>query len=126
MSEQTFSLNFFFSPRFSACTDPLGVENGDIPNENFTASARVSGYDAHNARLNGATIWAASGSILSPWIQVDIGHMNVSGLLTQGDGGESPVGSYDWITKLKVSTFLTTGDTEVFIEDENGDVEVIT
>ena len=116
---------------FSACTDALGVENGDIPDENFKASVWVGGhggiYSAHNARLNGGTTWAASSSNLCPWIQVDIGDAtSVSGLLTQGDGGESIVRSYDWITELKVSTFLTTDDSEVFIVDENGDIEVIT
>ena len=89
------------------------------------------GFGAHKARLNGATIWAARGDIPSPWIQVDIDNTtNVSGLLTQGDGGESPAvpPSYDWITKLKVSTFFSslTDDPEVFIKDKNGDVEVIT
>ena len=100
-----------------ACTDYLGVENGDIPDANFDASHNKE-Y-AYNARLNGPTAWWAPGSTSSPWIQVDIGYSTtVTGLLTQGKSLRC------WIAQLKVSTFATTSDPEVFISDGNGNDKV--
>ena len=100
-----------------ACTDYLGVENGDIPDANFNASR---GFP-FRARLNGPTVWWVNGTTSSPWIQVDIGYStNITGLLTQSMKYKQDT----WITKLKVSTFTTTSDQEVFISDGNGKEKV--
>ena len=102
------------------CTDQLGVENGDIPDENFEASDSARGNDPHNARLNNQGAWISYNP--NAWIQVDIGYTtSVSGLLTQGG---SPIW-YDWITQLSVSTFTAADGPEVFIMDENGNDKVI-
>ena len=114
------------------------MENGDIPDDNIKAS-NVDSYNgetfhAFKARLNSETFaWIIKGSIGSmPWIQADIGYQTcVTGVITQGDGRTE--NNPDWITKLKVSTFISTTDdsAEVFIE-ENGapkvsiDVEIFT
>ena len=102
-----------------ACTDKLGVENGDIPDANFEASSNTNA--AYKARLNRAIEWSTS-SGSSPWIKVDIGYStSVSGLLTQGGGGNGA----GWISKLTVSTFIAANDPEVFIKDENDVDKVI-
>ena len=115
----------------SACTDKLGVENGDIPDANFNAShwhvSSNSGtpYPAYKARLNGPSVWVVDGSVWRPWIQVDIGYStNVSGLLTQGDGGTDRTRTTDWVAKIKVATFTGADDPKVYIKDEDGDVKV--
>ena len=94
------------------------MENGDIPDANFEASH--SSTSAHYARLNNSpTLWLVDGDISSPWIEVDIGYStSVSGLLTQGYKWNR-IAEY-WITKLKVSTFTSADDAEVFIKDGNG------
>ena len=107
---------------FLACTDYLGVENGDIPDANFNASHAQG--SAYNARLNEPSAWRVDGSTSGPWIQVDIGYStNVTGLLTQGKRYSSP-SSENWITKLKVSTFTTTADDELFFSGSDGRVKV--
>ena len=98
------------------------MENGDIPDANIEASHSLndSKYGPQQARLNGqGKPWRVSGSVSSPWIQVDIGYStSVSGLLTQGYENDNGVGR--WITKLKVSSFTAANVPEVFIKDENG------
>ena len=61
--------------------------------------------------------------VQQPWVQADIGYQTyVSGVVTQGDGGD---GGDDWISSIKVSTFLmSTNDEEVFVKDGQGEVIV--
>ena len=101
----------------------MGMENGDIPNQNIQASSILSEYyPAWNARLNGPfqTSWVSSALDANPWIQADIGYQTwVTGVVTQG---------YDlgYVTSLKISTFsLSTNDTEDVFEDEHGNEMVI-
>ena len=107
---------------FLVCTDKLGVENGDIPDENLEASHWLTswpGYTPENGRLNGPDAWAVPFAVYNPWIQVDIGYLtSVLGLLTQS-------GNSNWISKLKVSTFRAVDGPEVFIKDDNGVDKVI-
>ena len=114
----------FFSILFliEVCSDYLGMENGDIPNEKH----QYSSYPASKARLNGIKFWACAGSLASPWIQADIGYQTyVSGVITQGDGGIVSGITADWVTSLKVSTFtMSTDDQEVFITDGVGNAKV--
>ena len=119
---------YFLTHVIAVCGFYLGMTDGyymyqnSIPDGNIIASSSSSNYPAWYARLNGESCWVGSGSI-TPWIQADIGHQtNISGVVTQGDGG---VGSEHWITKIKVSTFsLSTDDTEVFVKDGDGNVIV--
>ncbi|XP_072016512.1 lactadherin-like [Amphiura filiformis] len=101
------------------------MQNNDIPDENIRASSESNSgnYQARLGRLNDPSCWAAlTGQTGTIWIQADIGYQtHVSGVITQGDGG---IGSPDWVTTFKVSTFLTTGANEVFLEDQNGDAIV--
>ena len=99
------------------------MTNGDIPNESIRSSNTYTIYKASDARIGGASKWAASDSAIQPWIQADIGYTTyISGIVTQGDDG---VGLAGWVTTLKVSTFLSSiTDDEVFIEDEHGTVMV--
>ena len=115
---------------FSVCHDPLGVENGDIPDENIRASSEFKtskhgvGYlYSWRARLNGDYTWGAATSDSQRWIQADIGYQTyVSGVVTQGDGG---FGVADWVESLQVSTFLTdTSDEDIFVQDKDGVVMV--
>ena len=46
-------------------------------------------------------------------------------MVTQGDGGIGSGITADWVTSLKVSTFImSTNDPEVFVADGTGDVKV--
>ncbi|XP_072017415.1 uncharacterized protein [Amphiura filiformis] len=105
----------------TVCIDYLGLENGEIPDENIQASSEhSSSHAATRGRLNNRGSWHADYSQTGPvWIQADIGSQTyVSGVITQLDGGESR--GADWMTSFKVSTFLATGADEVFVEDQNG------
>ena len=113
-------------PSPTVCDEYLGMENGSIPDESIKASSEFINKNKHKgyarqARLNGIYWWRANGTLVEPWIQADIGYQtNVSGVVTQGDGnvgGEKP----DWVSTLKVSTFfMSTNDTEVFVQYSNG------
>ena len=104
------------------------MENGDIADESIHASS-VSlyggiGYPYH-ARLNGTLCWRTTlYDDPEPWIQADIGYQtNVTGVITQGDGGVGP--KHNWVKTLKVSTFLnSTNDVQIFVEDEAGQPKV--
>ena len=115
---------------FSVCKDSLGMEDGDIPDENIRASSQITTFDlfAWMGRLNGNATWSAARSDSQPWIQADIGYQtNISGVVTQGDGGVGGDSTPDWVTTLKVSTFVTgpSGvDEEIFVKNENGEVMV--
>ena len=110
---------------FAVCRDYLGMENGDIQDENIQASSTYSAaFAAWKGRLNGPTSWYDVSSDIFSWIQADIGYQtSVSGVVTQGSGGHD--GDY-WVTEIKVSTFQTSlDDEEVFIADDNGNDMVI-
>ncbi|XP_072025497.1 hyalin-like [Amphiura filiformis] len=112
-----------FTVDIFACNDPLGMENGDIPDGNIQASSSL--YPAQGGRLNGVSKWATDlhAASIPPWIQADIGYAtNVSAVITQGSG---PVGLELWTTSFKVSTFLSTSlNDEVFITDQHGAVVI--
>ena len=125
----TFSLLLFYVYQYTAafltCDDELGMENGDIPNQNIKASSRYKPYytDAHNARLNnGGFYWVAAKHDSQPWIQVDIGYQtNVSGVVTKGFNDFIQI----YVTSFTVSTFLSSiNDEELFVEDASGKAKV--
>ena len=100
---------------FPVCYEELGMESGDIQDENIEASSwELDGqpYDASINTLDANRKWSANGIIYELWIQADIQyHTYVSGVLTQGEGG-------DWITSYTVSTFIE--NVETFVKNEYG------
>ena len=101
------------------------MENGDIPKGSIQASSIHKNYYAWRARLNGRPApWMAAYGDEFPWIQANVGYQaNVSGIITQSDGGSTR--SWGFVTSLKVSTFaMSTNDTEVFVTDKLGQVKV--
>ncbi|XP_066270903.1 lactadherin-like [Branchiostoma lanceolatum] len=85
-----------------ACSDPLGMESGAIPDESITASSFLSpDGNPHFGRLNGVAgrgCWIALYSTVGQWFQVDLGEMKrVTGTIIQGRP------SYDyWVTSYKL------------------------
>ncbi|KAJ7381942.1 hypothetical protein OS493_038119 [Desmophyllum pertusum] len=70
---------------------PVGVEDGRIPDEAFTASSSDSaGFLPNRARLNlhpsgKKYCWAAGKNNVNQWLQVNLGRLfNVRGVATQG------------------------------------------
>ena len=119
---------FILHQSVSECYDHLGMENGDIADENIIASSEITNPQIYNpwlARLNGDLKWIASNSDPQPWIQADIGYQTtVSGVVTQGEGANGGT-SIDWIKSIKVSTFYrTTSDEEIFVKDMSGEIKV--
>ena len=106
---------------FSDCAfEKLGMESGEIPDDNIQASTWRDIYYPWKARLNGKLHWlSAKNTGSEEWIQADIGYQTiVSGVVTQGDGG---LGNADWVTAIKVSSFKTsTNDTEIYVMDKFG------
>ena len=104
------------------------MENGDIPNENIQASSYNERFEPWKARLNGEDFWSRDGSVAEPWIEADVGYQtNVTGVITQGDGGIGAGATEDWVTSLKVSTKIAPEDDEVFVtKDSTVKVSVIT
>ena len=107
------------------------MENGDIPNVNIQASSYYETRDPWKGRLNGLSFWSCAGHFIAPWIQADIGYQTyVSGVITQGDGGDMYTNgrdgtTVDWVTSLKVSTFsMSNSDQEVFVTDEESNIKV--
>ena len=113
-----------FYNHVSVCSEPLGMENGDIPDENIRASHERNDKRAKKGRLNGKSFWSTyKGTYPSnqSWIQADICYQTlISGVATQGDGQHK-----EWVTSLKVSSFsMNTSDEEVFIKDTKGNAMV--
>ena len=107
------------------------MESSDIPDVNIQASNYYTDREPWRGRLNGLSFWSCEGRFLAPWIQADIGYQtNVSGVITQGDGGDMYTNgrdgtTVDWVTSLKVSTFLMSdSDQEAFVTDEEGNIKV--
>ena len=100
------------------------MSNGDIIDGSIQASSAktLNGktYHGYYGRLHSDEYWWAESNEVAPWVRVDIGYStNISGVVTQGDGGW---GRWeDWVTHLKVSTFVqSTGDDENFVKNEDG------
>ena len=94
-----------------------------IPDGNIKASSEYSSsFRASHSRLNGSSCWYPASTDKQRWIQADLGcTVSVFGIQTQGSGDWND-GS--WVATLKVSTFdhePRTGDSGVFIKDENQD-----
>jgi len=87
------------------CLMPVGVEDGRIPDEAFTASTCYSAaYVPYRARLNllpngGKYCWAAKQNNANQWLQVKLGRMfNIRGVATQGRHD-----SDQWVTSFSLA-----------------------
>ncbi|XP_022098136.1 neuropilin-1a-like [Acanthaster planci] len=86
------SCNFSVTIKYCSGCRALGMESGEIPDNNITATSSlmsdVANYGPQLARLNGPKSWCAnspqSGESL-PWIQVNLQqNVNIYGLIIQG------------------------------------------
>ncbi|XP_033118231.1 inactive carboxypeptidase-like protein X2 [Anneissia japonica] len=89
------------------CIDPLGVEDGTIPDEQLSASSEhKSQVGAHRGRLNierdswGRGAWRSKINDQHQWIQVDLGKLHkVHGVITQGRNEKSWP---NWVTSYEI------------------------
>ncbi|XP_078678958.1 lactadherin-like [Branchiostoma floridae x Branchiostoma belcheri] len=69
----------------SSCLLPLGMENGDIEDNQISASSEKPGYEAYEGRLNGRRAWEANVSDSNQWLQVKFNNrIIITGIQTQG------------------------------------------
>ncbi|XP_071808991.1 lactadherin-like [Asterias amurensis] len=101
-------------------SEPLGLEDGTIPDESISAS---SSYFAGNGRLNGVA-WHTKLDGLNAWFEVDLGESTVvSGLITQGH--DDPF--WNWrVTKYKVKYKKISSSDYEHVKDNNGAIQVHT
>ncbi|XP_066295702.1 uncharacterized protein [Branchiostoma lanceolatum] len=86
-------------PTCTSCQSPLGMESGDISDSDVTASSISSPlYSSHYGRLHGVlgeAAWCAGQDVRGQWLQVYLGVVAVSGVITQGrDQSDQRVTSY--------------------------------
>jgi hypothetical protein len=81
---------FLFLIFFTACGEPLGFEDGRIPDSAFsTYKILKTGYEAYRARLNKATglkSWCPPSKSNEAYLRIDLGKVHIiDGILTQGN-----------------------------------------
>ncbi|XP_033109290.1 lactadherin-like [Anneissia japonica] len=90
------------------CIDPLGIEDGNIPAEQLSASSEPAlMHEAHRGRLNNEAnskgfggAWSSKTNDRHQWIQVDLGKLHrVHGVITQGRNGYIP---YQYVTSYEI------------------------
>ena len=100
------ALIFFKGFSKAACDQPLGMQNGAIPNSALTASSEAGvAHSPNRGRLNYATpapaAWSSGGAhyLKNSWFQVDFGSWTkVTRIATQGRKY-----AYEWVTRYRVS-----------------------
>jgi len=76
------------------CVDRLGMQNGDIKDNQITASSSRPADLPHYGRLNNNKFWCAGKKNKNEYLQVDLGQVKtVNKILVQGRGNW-----YDWVT----------------------------
>ena len=96
-----FTKVLIYSEQIKECeSEPLGMESGDITDDQITASSEYSSkYGWVHARLRKGDFWAAKRNDANQWIQVDLGKiMTVKGVATQG----RPTSPLQYVTKYKL------------------------
>ncbi|XP_072017023.1 uncharacterized protein [Amphiura filiformis] len=64
---------------------PLGLEDGSVTDNQFTASSTYGDLSPYKGRLNNVDFWAASSALLPCWLQVDLlSPVVITGIKTQG------------------------------------------
>ena len=114
-----------FTPPEIKCADPLGIENGKIPNSAMTASSEYNQYsEAERGRLNemidgsyyGGWSPKTSSANIGQWLQIDLGkNVKVTRIATQG---RYNVG---WWTKTYTLSYRIQGGS-TFEQYNNGQV----
>ena len=70
---------------FSTDLQALGMENGDIPNENIEGSSSLNGYEPWKGRLNGKSCWRPTQNTPNEYITVKFASKKtVIAIATQG------------------------------------------
>ncbi|XP_073234766.1 lipoxygenase homology domain-containing protein 1-like isoform X3 [Porites lutea] len=94
--------------------EPLGMENGTIPDENITASSSASAAPPHLGRLNGPASWC-TGKADGCYLQVDLGSLHLlCAVATQGNPG----GNRDYVKRYKL--LYSTDSSNWTTYEENG------
>ncbi|KAL9951076.1 hypothetical protein ACROYT_G043672 [Oculina patagonica] len=76
------------------CVEPLGMQNGDIKDNQITATSSRSADLPHYGRLHNNKYWCAAKKSKNEYIQVDLGQVKtLNKILIQGRGNR-----YDWVT----------------------------
>ncbi|CAK8692139.1 unnamed protein product [Clavelina lepadiformis] len=106
------------------CDQKLGMESGDISDDQITVSSSLSPYGKEHARLNGDSVWVTHAS-KEAWIQIDLGKiMYVSGIKTQS--WPLSMQYVSWLTAYKVQFKLyPTQSTWDIVSHPNGVEPVI-
>ncbi|KAI3389290.1 hypothetical protein SNEBB_000026 [Seison nebaliae] len=88
-------LDTFYNDRYAGysyyCTQPLGISNGRVPNEQMSGSISEKNREAFEARLNGLSSWRPVKQDNEQFLEVDLGvKHNVTSMAIQGNeaGGE--------------------------------------
>ncbi|KAJ7380920.1 hypothetical protein OS493_004505 [Desmophyllum pertusum] len=94
--------------------EPLGMENGTIPDENITASSSAGPAPPYLARLNDLSAWC-TGKAEDCFLQIDLGSLHLlCAVATQGNPG----GNRDYVKRYRL---LSSADGEKWsIYEENG------
>ena len=83
----------------SVCGFPLGVNNGELPTDSFSASSNKLSSEPWAARLNrviGSGAWCSGNNAIGEYLEVDLGHKcYVTAISTQGQHG---LGG-NWVTE---------------------------
>ncbi|XP_038066899.1 lactadherin-like [Patiria miniata] len=101
------------------CDSPekLGLEDGDIPDENIQASSNARNRPPSKARLNGPSFWSpASGP--GAWIEVSLlQSTEVAGVITQGK-------AVFFVNTFKVSYKPPSSSRLVYVTESNGSIKL--
>ncbi|XP_035685561.1 uncharacterized protein LOC118422151 [Branchiostoma floridae] len=108
-----------------ACDLPLGMESGHITDASISVSTQDHGYgdcSGVQGRLNRALnhAWCAGALTPGQWIQVDLGHATVSGVITQGRRGTA-----QYVTSYRLS-FSEDGNSWTTYKDRDGSDKLFT
>ncbi len=78
----------------------MGVNNGDLLEEAFTASSYNVSTEPWAARLNRDGAWCAENNLTGEYLQIDLGEKEmVTGVSTQGKHGKDG----KWVTEYTMS-----------------------
>ncbi|XP_078678959.1 lactadherin-like [Branchiostoma floridae x Branchiostoma belcheri] len=108
----------------SSCLLPLGMANGDIEDNQISASSEKSGYEAYMGRLNGPRAWQPDVANTNQWLQVKFNNRTIiTGIQTQGLWG-GHVKSFILLqgdTEDGLSMYTETGSDSAKVFDANSD-----
>ena len=101
----------------SVCGFPLGVNNGELLNDSFTASSYNINNEPWSARLNrviGGGGWCATNKITGEYLLIDLGEKKrVTGISTQGKHGKDT----KWVTEYTVSSAIGLNNLRPYMVD---------